>query len=125
MVSKIIDGHAHIINLSIVNSLIDNISKREKERLRHEFTEKTPIEHKKAWLKEMDRLNIEKTIFMGNVSMHPDFHEFINSSDRFVGFAPVNPEEPTALEKLMDEIKSGMSGVKLYPSQLGFDVGSS
>jgi len=35
----------------------------------------------------------------------------------------VNPSEDDALVKLKKEIKAGMSGVKLYPSGAGFDVG--
>ena len=122
MAFKIIDGHAHMINLNIIKGMM-NISESEIKRLSNEFTEKNAKEHKKAWLEAMDKLNIKKTIFMGTTHMCQDFIDFINSSERFYGFAATNPTEEDALEKLEKEIKSGMSGVKLYPSQLGFDVG--
>lgn len=125
MVSKIIDGHSHMINVNIIKNMLSNISENEKQRLSHEFTEKNVEEHKKAWLDAMDKLNIEKTIFMGTTHMSQDFIDFINSSDRFYGMAPINPSEEDALAKLEKEIKAGMSGVKMYPSQLGFDVGDS
>ncbi len=125
MVSKIIDGHSHMINVNIIKNMLSNISENEKQRLSHEFTEKNVEEHKKAWLDAMDKLNIEKTIFMGTTHMSQDFIDFINSSDRFYGMAPINPSEEDALEKLEKEIKADMSGVKMYPSQQGFDVGSS
>jgi len=102
---KIIDGHSHMINLSIAKHWFDDMSVTERKRLSHEFT--------------------EKTVFMATNHMHPDFIDFINSSNRFFGLASINPEEPDALEKLQKEIKAGMTGVKMYPSETGFDVGSS
>ena len=120
---KIIDGHSHMINLNIIKSRYDEIDENMKKRLNHEFTENGAEEHKKAWLKAMDRLNIDKTIFMATTHMHPDFLNFINSSNRFFAMAAVNPNEEGAVEKLDREIKAGMSGVKLYASSGGFDVG--
>lgn len=120
---KIIDGHSHMINTNILEKMLDKIGGDEKERLMHEFTDKTPEEHKTEWIQTIDKLGIEKTIFMAINSLNPDFLEFINSSDRFFAMAQVNLLEENALDKLKKEIEAGMSGVKLYASGSGFDVG--
>ena len=48
--------------------------------------------------------------------------EFINSSNRFIGFARINPLLPDALDILKTEYNNGMRGVKLYATNDGFDV---
>jgi len=69
MVSKIIDGHSHMINLNIIRSRGKEIPESVKKRLGHEFTEKNVQEHKEEWLNAMDKLNIEKTVFMATAHM--------------------------------------------------------
>jgi len=112
-----------MFNLNIIKEWSKNIPESVRKRLKHEFSEKTVEEHKQTWLEAMDKFNIEKTVFMATSHMSQDFVDFINSSDRFHGFASINPEEPDSIDKLKNEIKAGMSGVKLYPSGAGFDVG--
>ncbi len=121
----VIDAHAHMFTMSMSEGMlpknfdIKNIPKEFINASKHTVKENTD-----AWLNAMDRLGIEKTIFMANVNFNKDFTTFINSSSRLVGFAKINPTKPDAVDTLKKEIENGMSGVKLYPTNEGFDVSS-
>lgn len=118
MNNMIIDGHAHMLNYNIAKSM--NITPKISRYMKNDFTNHTVKEHVNAWLSAMDRHNIEKTVFMSTASLNRDFTDFINSSERFIGFAKVNPIEKNALKKLKKE--KGMKGIKLYATNDGFDV---
>jgi uncharacterized protein len=116
----IIDGHAHMITEGIAKSM--KISPHILKYLNQEWTKHSVKEHVTAWLNAMDKNYIEKTVFMGTAYMNKDFNDFINSSDRFVGFARTNPLLSNSLEILKKEYNNGMRGVKLYATNDGFDV---
>ena len=121
----VIDAHAHMFTMSMSEGMlpknfdIKNIPKEFINASKHTIKENTD-----AWLNAMDMNGIEKTIFMANVNFNKDFTAFINSSSRFIGFAKINPTKPDAIDTLKKEIENGMSGVKLYPTNEGFNVGS-
>jgi predicted TIM-barrel fold metal-dependent hydrolase len=115
----IIDGHSHMFTKSMFGKLPPNIPERFKKMQEHTVEDNT-----KAWISAMDRLGIEKTVFMSTSRLNKDFIEFIGSSDRLVGFAKMNPTASDAIKVLKEEIEAGMKGVKLYASEGEFDVGS-
>ena len=77
---KIIDAHAHMININVAKGWIDRISEEERERFKHEFTDKTPEEHKKVWL---------ETMMAEELRLFPDEYEHPLKSALTVGFASV------------------------------------
>ena len=115
----IIDSHAHMITANIAKSMGIDPERVQpmKELAKHSVEENT-----KTWLTAMGKFEIEKTIFMATSSLNPDFIKFINSSNRLVGFARINPSLPDSIQTLQKEFESGMEGVKLYPTSEGFDV---
>ncbi len=117
----IIDGHSHMFTKSMFNGV--KIPGKIPERFL-KMQEHGADDNVKAWISAMDRLGIEKTVFMATSRLNEDFIDFIGSSDRFVGFAKMNPTKGDAIPVLKKEIESGMKGVKLYASEGEFDVGS-
>jgi predicted TIM-barrel fold metal-dependent hydrolase len=125
----IIDAHAHMFTTGTFKEMIGNAPERmlkarkipEKmmEGLKHDVKDNTA-----AWLEAMDRLGIEKTVFMATSPQSEEFAKFINSSNRFVGFAKINPTLPDAVDTLKAELKAGMTGVKLYATSGRFDIGA-
>ncbi|MBS3079869.1 amidohydrolase family protein [Candidatus Pacearchaeota archaeon] len=118
----IIDGHAHMITASIMKAL--SVDENTKKRLQHEWTDNSIDKHKETWIEAMDKWNIEKTVFMANSSLNKEFTDFINTSERFIGCAKVNPEESDAVLHLEKEYENGMRGVKIYATGDGCDVGA-
>jgi predicted TIM-barrel fold metal-dependent hydrolase len=116
----IIDGHSHMITEGIAKSM--KISPHILKYINQEWTKHSVNEHVNAWLEAMDKNEIEKTVFMATAHLNDEFNEFINSSNRFVGFARINPLLPDSLEMLKKEYSDGMRGVKLYATNDGFDV---
>jgi predicted TIM-barrel fold metal-dependent hydrolase len=117
----IIDGHAHMITPKIIEGM--SLDAKIKQGLIKKYPSHTVKEHVEEWLSSMDKNKIEKTVFMANTSLNKDFTDFINSSERFIGFARINPSLPDAILTLEEEIKNNMKGIKLYATQEGFDVG--
>ncbi len=115
----IIDGHAHMITASIAGDMKIDLEKYPKVK---EMASHSAEENRKKWLSEMDRFSVEKTVFMATSSLNKDFIDFINSSSRFIGFAKINPSLTNAVSILKKEYENGMSGVKLYATNDGFDV---
>jgi predicted TIM-barrel fold metal-dependent hydrolase len=119
----IIDAHAHMITAGMFKGMAGarprNVPQKMADSLQHSVSENTG-----AWLEAMDRLNIEKTIFMSTASLNDEFASFINSSERFVGFARMNPTLPDAVDTLKKEMAMGMKGVKLYATSGEFNVGA-
>src|SRR3989344_2774380 len=116
----IIDGHAHMITESIAKSM--KISPHILKYMNQEWAKHSVKEHVESWIDAMDKNEIEKTVFMATAHLNEDFTEFINSSNRFVGFARINPLLPNALDILKAEYNNSMKGVKLYATNDGFDV---
>lgn len=116
----IIDGHSHMITEGIAKSM--KISPHILKYLNQEWTKHSIKEHVDVWLDAMDKNEIEKTVFMATAHLNEEFNEFINSSNRFIGFARINPLLPDSLEMLKKEYNGGMRGVKLYATNDGFDV---
>lgn len=117
----IIDGHSHMFTKSMFKNI--KIPGKIPERFL-KMQEYGAKDNLNAWIAAMDRLDIEKTVFMATSRLNDDFIEFINSSDRLVGFAKMNPTSDDAIPVLKKEIEAGMKGVKLYASEGEFDVGS-
>ncbi len=119
----IIDAHAHMMTANMFKGVTGvkprNVPQKMLESLQHSVEDNT-----KTWLEAMDRLDIEKTVFMSTVSLNDEFASFINSSSRFVGFARMNPTLPDAVDILKKELKLGMKGVKLYATSGEFNVGA-
>ena len=119
----IIDAHAHMITQGMFKGMVArpprNMPPKIMESMGHTVEENT-----KAWLMAMDRLGIEKTVFMSTAQLNEEFSSFINSSPRFVGFARTNPTLPNAVEILEKELKMGMKGVKFYATSGEFNVGA-
>lgn len=121
----IIDAHAHMFTISMSKGMLPKNFKI--ENVPAEFisaSKHTVTENVNEWLRAMDKLGIEKTFFMATSSLNEDFIKFIKSSDRFIGFAKINPTKDGALDVLKKEIDNGMRGIKLYPTNDGFDVSS-
>ena len=119
----IIDAHAHMMTAGMFRDMKvrppKNFPQRMVDSMQHSVED-----NKKAWLGAMDRLGIEKTVFMSIVPLNDEFIRFINSSDRFVGFARMNPTLPDAVDTMKKELKAGMKGVKLYATSGEFNVGA-
>src|SRR5690348_6583988 len=95
---KIIDGHAHMFTLSMFESMkipVDKIPPRFKGQSNHSVQENVD-----AWIKSMDEMGIEKTVFMATVPLNKNFIDFINSSDRLIGMASINPTDKNAVATL-------------------------
>jgi len=112
----IIDAHAHFINKSILRA------KTTDETILNSIQDLTPQQGRDIWLGFMDAHNIQQTVFMALGTGNRDFTQFINSSDRFIGLATVDPTQENAVGKLDADIKAGYSGLKLYASEGNFDV---
>ncbi len=120
----IIDAHAHMFTEKMFAGIHAPNTKYKISQAMINSVKHTIDDNKQAWIEAMDKAGIEKTIFMSTVSLNEEFTSFINSSDRFIGFAKINPELPDAIETLKKEIKAGMKGVKLYATSGEFNVGS-
>lgn len=118
----IIDAHAHMFTEKMFLGM--QMPKYKVPQSMIDSVKHTLEENKKAWIDAMDKAGIEKTIFMSTVSLNEEFSSFINSSNRFIGFAKINPESPDAIETLKKELSMGMKGVKLYATSGEFNVGS-
>ncbi|MGC8479571.1 MAG: amidohydrolase family protein [Candidatus Micrarchaeia archaeon] len=121
----IIDAHAHFFTANMFKNMMPkNFKITEGMKKMADSMSHTLQENKEAWISAMDREGIEKTVFMSTNSLNEEFTNFINSSDRFFGFATLNPESSDAIERLKRELESGMSGVKLYATNGQYNVGS-
>ena len=118
----IIDAHAHVFTEKMFEGMkipMKRISEQMLKSVKYNLEE-----NKTEWLAAMERENIEKAVFMSTVTLNEEFTSFINSSDRFVGFATLNPELPDSVNILKKELENGMSGVKLYATNGQYNVGS-
>ncbi len=118
----IIDAHAHMFTEKMFVGM--KMPKQKIPQSMINSVKHTVEDNKKAWIEAMDKAGIAKTVFMSTVSLNEEFNSFINSSDRFIGFAKINPELQDAVETLKKELKNGMKGVKLYATSGEFNVGS-
>ena len=116
----IIDSHCHMISPNI--ALAMGITPKRLDDMDKEWKKHTIQEYTNEWLSEMDKYKVEKTVFMSTIANNKDFIEFINSSNRFVGFSKVNPLKPDHMTDLKKDIDNGLKGVKLYATNDGFDV---
>lgn len=121
----IIDGHAHFFNKKTFGSNFPkNFKMTEAMKKMASTMDHTMEENRDAWIKAMDKEGIEKTVFMSTSTLNEEFTSFINSSDRLVGFATLNPELPNAVEIVKKELENGMQGVKLYATNGQYNIGS-
>ncbi|MEM0200795.1 MAG: amidohydrolase family protein [Candidatus Micrarchaeaceae archaeon] len=121
----IIDGHAHFFNdKTFRGNIPKNFKMTESMKKMADSMNHTMEENRDAWLSAMNKENIEKTVFMSTSSLNDEFTSFINSSERFFGFATLNPELPEAVNILKKELENGMSGVKLYATNGQYNIGS-
>ncbi len=121
----IIDGHAHFFNKKTFgNNFPKNFKMNESMKKMASTIDHTIEENKDAWIKAMDKEGIEKTVFMSTSTLNQEFTSFINSNERFIGFATLNPELKDAVEILKKELENGMSGVKLYATNGQYNIGS-
>lgn len=121
----IIDGHAHFFNKKMFeNNVPKNFKMNENLKKMVTSMDHSMEENKDAWLKAMDKEGIEKTVFMSTTTLNEEFTSFINSTERFVGFATLNPELPNAVDIVKKELENGMSGVKLYATNGQYNIGS-
>jgi predicted TIM-barrel fold metal-dependent hydrolase len=118
----IIDGHSHMFAASMFSGM--GIDPAKIPQQLKDMAKYTVDDNKKTWLEAMDRFGIEKTVFMGTSTLNGDFIDFINSSERFIGFAKMDPTMPNSVDLLQREFEAGMKGVKLYATEGRFDVGS-
>ncbi len=119
----IIDAHAHMMTAGMFKGMGVKPPKDFPQRMADSM-QHTVEDNTKAWLEAMDRLGIEKTVFMSIAPLNEEFSSFINSSDRLIGFARSNPTLPDAIDVLKKELKMGMKGVKLYATSGEFNVGA-
>lgn len=121
--AMIIDAHAHMMTVGMFSGMAvrrqGSMMQGMMDSLKHSVADNA-----KTWLEAMDRLGIEKTVFMSTSSLNDEFTSFINSSPRFVGFARINPVLSDAIDTLKKELGSGMRGVKLYATSGEFNVGA-
>ena len=113
----IIDAHAHFINQAIIKDRVSD------EEFLKNFQNPSIEEGKEMWLEAMDKNGLEKTVFLSLKSGNEEFLKFIDSSDRFVGIANVDPTKENAIELMKKDLDKGFVGVKLYATSGGFDVG--
>ncbi len=119
----IIDAHAHMFTEGMFAGMKMPRGFRAPQRM-IEAAKHSVEDNTAAWISAMDKLGIEKTVFMSTAQLNADFIRFINSSERLIGFAKTNPTLPDAVEILKKELAAGMTGIKLYATSGEFNVGA-
>lgn len=129
-----IDAHCHLITESIIQEVFEelkdwdlNENKISKilKPMKESVKNISLAQLKEKWLKTLDENGLDKVVFIPAGPQKPcnrEFINFINSSERFAGFTTVDPNKNDAFENFKKDIKAGLKGLKLFPSERGFSV---
>ncbi|RJQ55960.1 MAG: amidohydrolase [Actinobacteria bacterium] len=77
----------------------------------------TAAEMAVRWCEELDRVGVDKAVFMSFVPDSDYFRSFITARPRRIyACCTLDPTEPDAAEQLESEVAAGFVGLKLYPT---------
>jgi predicted TIM-barrel fold metal-dependent hydrolase len=138
---KIIDSHVHLITAE-THRIKTDIMSRLDQALVEAYHErwKTSLTSRKEekpeplppdlptvagrWEKELDRVGIEKAVFLTSDEAHDELIRFISlKPDRFCGYTTFDPTKRSNADLLRRQVQeNGIKGLKLYPMKRYFHV---
>ncbi len=126
----ILDSHMHMISKGVLGELMAQAAERGEDiqqgmaRRRRGvkvgdriIPDVSPEEMARRWCDELDRVGIDKAVFMSFVPDSDYFRAFIKARPkRLFACCTLDPTAPDAAEQLEEEIAAGFVGVKVYPT---------
>lgn len=124
---EIINAHVHLIEIEAMAQKYQDFSLSGGISVLQDIVATLPLLSPEMLIQQMDEAGIAKSVLYAvDAPIVYSSNEYVKSlcdrfPDRFIGFASVNPNDPTAVDTLEKAVKGfGLKGLKLHPPLQNF-----